>query len=78
MKHCYAKNIPKRLNKNEIDIVAINDVEKSLLIAEAKRQPQNINMNKLKQKAEKLVTRFADYKIKYKGYSLQDLMMNDS
>ncbi|MDR1523113.1 MAG: DUF234 domain-containing protein [Endomicrobium sp.] len=37
-------------NKNKIDIVAINEHEKRVLIAEIKRQRKNIDINLLKSK----------------------------
>ncbi len=49
-------------NKNEIDIVALNELDKTALIAEVKRNPKNIRLSKLK-----------GYEIKYRGLSLDDL-----
>lgn len=60
-------------NKNEIDIVAINDMKKKILIAEVKLNPERVNINKLKEKAEKLTQKFKDYRFEYKGFSLEDL-----
>ncbi len=63
----------ERGNKNEIDIVAINDDEKTMLIAEVKRQAKNIDINILKNKADKLVSKHKKYTTVYKGYSLEDM-----
>jgi len=60
-------------NQNEIDIVAINDLEKTMLISEIKINPRKIDINILKQKSTKLVTKYNKYKIEYIGYSLEDL-----
>ena len=60
-------------NQNEIDIVAINDLEKTILIGEVKINPKKIDMNILKQKATKLVSKYNKYKIDYVGYSLENL-----
>ena len=60
-------------NQNEIDIVAINDLEKTMLIGEVKINPKKIDMNILKQKATKLVSKYNKYKIDYVGYSLENL-----
>ncbi len=59
-------------NKNEIDIVAVNDIEKKILICEVKLNPQKINLNKLKEKSKKLIERFKEYSFEYKGFSLDD------
>lgn len=61
----------ERGNKNEIDIVAINDDEKTMLIAEVKRQFKNIDINILQDKAKNLVSK--KYSIIYKGYSLENM-----
>jgi len=63
----------ERGNKNEIDIVAINEMEKIALIAEVKLNKDKINLNLLKQKAKKLEKKLNGYKIEYVGFSLQDL-----
>ena len=60
-------------NLNEIDIVAVNESEKLLLIAEVKRKTENISILVLKQKAESLTKKFKDYKIVYKGLSMEDM-----
>ncbi|MHB1661285.1 MAG: ATP-binding protein [bacterium] len=59
-------------NKNEIDIVAVNDIDKKILICEVKLNPQKINLNKLKEKSEKLIEKFKGYSFEYKGFSLDD------
>ena len=60
----------ERGNKNEIDLVAINDQKKIVVIAEVKLNEKKINIEKLKQKAKKLILSFKDYKISYIGLSL--------
>ncbi|MGJ0357805.1 DUF234 domain-containing protein [Aliarcobacter cryaerophilus] len=44
----------EKANQNEIDIVAINDLDKKALIAEVKINPKKIDLEILKQKAKKL------------------------
>jgi AAA+ ATPase superfamily predicted ATPase len=61
-------------NKNEIDIVALNELDKTALIAKVKRNPKNIRLNKLKEKAVKLEQKLKGYKIEYRGLSLADLL----
>ena len=60
-------------NQNEIDIVAVNDDEKKMLIAEVKRNPDKINLELLKKKAQKLLQKHQRYAVTFKGYSLEDI-----
>jgi hypothetical protein len=61
-------------NQNEIDIVALNQKDKKALIAEVKRNGEKIKINKLKEKARKLVkNELANYQVKYIGFSLKDI-----
>ena len=61
--------------KNEIDIVAINDIEKKALIAEVKRNAQKYNANLLIQKSQELIQKMKlqNYDISYQGLSLDNL-----
>ena len=63
-------------NKNEIDIVALNELEKTALIAEVKRNPKKIRLTKLKEKVVKLEQKLKGYEIEYRGLSLDDLVSN--
>ena len=63
----------ERGNRNEIDIVAVNDMKKTVLIAEVKRLKEKINLKALELKAENLLQRFTGYKVKYSGFSLDDM-----
>jgi len=60
-------------NLNEIDIVAVNDESKTMLIAEVKRNREKINLNQLKSKATKLLDKHPEYTAQFIGYSLQDM-----
>jgi len=60
-------------NENEIDIVAVNDNKKTMLIAEVKRRSKKIDINKLKSKSEKLVSKHKNYNISYLGYAIEDM-----
>ncbi|NOZ91642.1 MAG: ATP-binding protein [Epsilonproteobacteria bacterium] len=66
-------NYWERGNQNEIDIVALNEEKKIMLIAEVKRNPKKIDLYKLKQKASKLVAKYKNYKVEYRGFSLEDM-----
>ena len=60
-------------NENEIDIVAVNDLKKIILIGEVKRNPKKINIEMLKNKSKKLLTNFDDYKVRFKGFSIEEM-----
>ena len=66
-------NYWKAGNKNEIDIVAINELDKKVLIAEVKRNAQRIRLSQLKQKAVQLEQKLKGYSFEYQGLSLNDL-----
>jgi AAA+ ATPase superfamily predicted ATPase len=63
----------EKKNQNEIDIIAVNEFEKKMLIAEVKINPKKIDLDILKQKSQNLIKKFNDYKIEYKGFSLEDM-----
>lgn len=63
----------ERGNENEIDIVAVNDIEKVILFAEVKRNKSNISMGKLVEKSARLLEGFKGYKALYVGYGLEDV-----
>ncbi|MCK4312706.1 MAG: ATPase, partial [Candidatus Cloacimonetes bacterium] len=58
-------------NTNEIDIIAVNENKKKLMIVEVKLKSSNINLNVLKDRASKLLLSYPDYQIKWKGLSLE-------
>jgi len=63
----------ERRNKNEIDIVAINELEKKVLIVEVKLNADKISLDGLMIKSQKLVQKLAGYNIEYKGLSVDDM-----
>jgi AAA+ ATPase superfamily predicted ATPase len=62
-----------RKGENEIDIVALNEMEKTAIIAEVKRNNNRINLHILQNKAENLVKQLAGYTIEYRGLSMNDM-----
>lgn len=60
-------------NLNEIDIVAVNDVRKKILIAEVKLNSEKINIEALKQKAVKLLKGYKGYAVEFVALGLEDL-----
>jgi AAA+ ATPase superfamily predicted ATPase len=60
-------------NKNEIDIVGINEAEKKIVFAEIKRNKNRINIGLLKEKSKELCKKFQTYKTEYVGLSVEDM-----
>jgi hypothetical protein len=63
----------EKRNQNELDIVAINDLEKKALIAEVKLNKNKINLNQLKLKSVGLVNKIAGYEATWSGFSPEDM-----
>ncbi len=63
----------EKSNQNEIDVVALNELEKKVLIAEVKLNTKKINLDVLEEKSKKLEKNFKKYEIQYIGYSLEDM-----
>ena len=59
-------------NLNEIDIVAANDLDKKLFIAEVKLNPKNLNLYELQQKAQNLLRGYRDYQVEWALLSLNE------
>lgn len=57
---------------NEIDLVAINDLDKKMLVAEIKRNKKKIRSEELKLKAKKLLAAYPDYSVEFLALSLKD------
>lgn len=58
---------------NEIDLVAVNEADKEIVIGECKRNPARINLHTLEKKASKIVDRRHGWAISYVGLSLDDM-----
>lgn len=59
--------------ENEIDLIAINDLDKTGIIAEVKRNPKKINIEQLKYKAKTIQKELSKYQIEVLGFSLKDM-----
>ncbi|GHU42944.1 hypothetical protein FACS1894190_12870 [Spirochaetia bacterium] len=60
-------------SENKIGIIALNDIKKTAVIAEVKRNKKKINTEKLLVKKEAINGELADYKIELKALSLEDM-----
>ncbi len=58
--------------ENEIDLIALNDLDKTAIIVEIKRNPQKINMNILHQKVNS-IKELTKYTVELKGLSMNDM-----
>ncbi|MCT4615632.1 MAG: AAA family ATPase [Marinifilaceae bacterium] len=63
----------ERGNKNEIDIVALNETDNKIAFIEVKRNKDRINLEILKNKSSSIVNKFREYEIEYIGLSLDDM-----
>ncbi len=60
-------------NRNEIDIVAIDDMNKKVLIAEVKMKKANFRPGVLRDSACNIVNKLGDYLIEYRSFSLEEI-----
>lgn len=63
----------EKSNKNEIDIVAINEDQKKIDFYEVKRNAENININNLIIKSSNLTKKLHDFTPAYYGLSVNDM-----
>ena len=59
-------------NQNEIDLVAVNELKKKLVVAEVKMKKARINLDALKKKAEKLLDSYPGYEVTYLALGLEE------
>jgi len=63
----------ERGNQNEIDIVAIDELEKTVMICEVKLAKKRLDQSVLEVKAKKLLADYPNYAIEWKLLSLEDV-----
>ena len=63
----------ERGNQNEIDIVAVDDLEKQIVICEVKLSPKRLNRDALVVKSQKLLQKFPGYQVEYRLLSVEDI-----
>ncbi|QEN04570.1 AAA family ATPase [Thiospirochaeta perfilievii] len=66
-------NYWERGNLNEIDLVAVNDLDKKIIIGEIKMNLDKAKMNDLKNKSVKLLKKYKDYSVEYLLLGMQNL-----
>lgn len=67
-------NYWQRGNKNEIDVIAYNELTQKAIIGEVKMNRENISLDVLRLKAQEISRELGGYAISYRGYSLDDVM----
>ena len=60
-------------NKNEIDIVCIDELNKRIKIAEVKLNKDKIKITELKEKSQNLIKKYKEYEKEYIGLGLRDI-----
>ncbi len=66
-------NYWERGNLNEIDLIAVNDLDKKIILAEVKMNLDKAKLNDLKSKSEKLLNKYKGYNIEYLLLAMQNL-----
>ena len=64
----------KKDGKDEIDLIAVNDTEKSIVIGEIKRNPEKIDRHVLEKKAASIVAHHKKWSVSYIGLSMKDML----
>ena len=62
-----------RKGQNEIDMIALNDIDKTAVIAEVKRQKKKFNPTELGNKVATLNKELRNYTINQIGLSMEDM-----
>lgn len=60
-------------NANEIDLIAVNEVDKEVVIGECKRNPKRISLNVLQEKAANIQAKQKKFSYHFIGLSLEDM-----
>ena len=66
-------NYWNKKGEDEIDIIAINDCEKTIKFYEVKRNKKRINLHDLEKKSKEIAKKYHNYSIKYLGFSMEDM-----
>ncbi len=58
---------------NEIDLIAVNEAEREIVIGEVKRNPKRIDLHGLEEKSVKIISKRKGWHIEYVALSLEDM-----
>ena len=67
-------NYWQRGNVNEIDVIAIDDFNKRVVIGEVKTNPAAISLDRLRLKAQDISRQLGPYVVEYRGFSPEDIL----
>lgn len=59
--------------RNEIDLIAVNDVEREIVIGEVKRNPKRISLHELENKSGAILDKRKGWSVSYVALSLEDM-----
>ncbi|PIW59115.1 MAG: ATPase, partial [Candidatus Omnitrophica bacterium CG12_big_fil_rev_8_21_14_0_65_50_5] len=60
-------------NSNEIDLVAVNDMKKEVVVADIKLNKEKIDLNGLKEKSGRVIAAYPKYQFEWLSLSLEDI-----
>lgn len=66
-------NYWEKNGKNEIDLIAVNEAEREIVIGEVKRNPSHINLHDLEDKSANITSKRKGWRIEYAALSLDDM-----
>ena len=66
-------NYWERGNQNEIEIVAVDEIDKKILLCEVKLSKKRLNYEELVKKSVKLIAKYKTYDVEYRLLSLEDI-----
>jgi AAA+ ATPase superfamily predicted ATPase len=66
-------NYWNKKGEDEIDIIALNEMEKQLYFYEVKRNKKRINIPLLEKKSNAIIQKYSGFNIEYQGLSLEDM-----
>lgn len=59
--------------RNEIDLVAVNEADREIVIGEVKRNPRRIDLHGLEEKSQNILSKRKGWSIEYAALSLEDM-----
>jgi len=66
-------NYWNKKGEDEIDIIAVNDFEKTIKFYEVKRNKKRISLHTLEEKSKEIAKKYHNYSIEYLGLALEDM-----
>lgn len=67
-------NYWEKNGQNEIDMIAVNETDREIVIGEVKRNKHHIDLHKLKQKSEAIAQKRKGWKIAFTALSMDDMI----